>query len=514
MVANDPNTFTLGDPTGPLVILRKPERDALPSGTQWDGDLPATTLATSADINERAERLIWKQRTGGRGEGLLTHTHPPRGFVGDYLAQMRGRYGARPLRGIVRVPRIDENGDVHSLQGYDPVTGLFHDRVPSLAISPAPTRDQVKRAADALLLAFSQYRFDDAAEGKALLLAAIFTVLERPFLPVAPMFVVRSSMPATGKGKLARALVLLGFDTAPVVVTWGGSGEEFEKRLTAILLQAPAALMIDNANGMQIKGDLLESVITEGRAGIRPLGYSDFVKLRNRSFITLTGNNPIITGDMARRAIPLDILPRSADPEQDRYKFDPVKFIQRHRIALLGAAFTIMRAFRLEGMPSQGLPAVGSFDEWATRVRDLVYWLTNYDVSVVFRQNKAEDPRRQADAALLAALHQHFGATPFKAAEATAVHKKVEDARRSTASIQLTASEQALHDALDDALGSKGVNPKLFGYCARRLKGAHNGGFILEVEHDPATNSNLITILPDVVAVAPGSPGRSGSFKP
>jgi putative DNA primase/helicase len=419
------------------------------------------------------------------------------------------------LRGIVRVPRIDDNGDIHSLQGYDPNTGLFHDRVPALTITPAPTLDDARKMAETLWLPFSKYQFDDPGAGKALVLAAIFTALERPFLPVAPMFVVRSSMPATGKGKLARALAHLAFDTAPVVLTWGGNSEEFEKRLTAILLQAPAALMIDNANGMQIQGDLLESVITEGRAGIRPLGCTEFVKVKNRSLMTLTGNNPIITGDMARRAIPLDIVPRSADPERDRYNFDPVKVTRRDRIALLHAAFTIMRAFRLQGMPPQALPAVGSFDEWATRVRDLVYWLTSYDVSVVFRQNKAEDPRRQTDAALLAALHQHFGAASFKAADVIAVHKKVEDARRSQGTVQPTSAEKALHDALDDALPSKGVNPKLFGFRARRLKGAHNGGFILEIEHDPATNSNLITVRPTAaVAIVPGSPGSPGSFQP
>jgi hypothetical protein len=87
----------------------------------------------------------------------------------------------------------------------------------------------------------------------------------------------------------------LAFDTEPVVFTWGGSGEEFEKRLAALLLRAPAALMIDNANGIQIHGDLLESIITEGCADIRPLGHSEMVKVRNRSFNALTGNNPTIT---------------------------------------------------------------------------------------------------------------------------------------------------------------------------------------------------------------------------
>ena len=57
---------------------------------------------------------------------------------------------------------------------------------------------------------------------------------------------------------------------------------------------------------------------------------------------------------------------------------------------------------------------MGSFDEWSRKVRDLVYWLTGYDVSEGFRRNKAEDPRRQGDAALLAALYQHFGTNPSK----------------------------------------------------------------------------------------------------
>ena len=82
-------------------------------------------------------------------------------------------------------------------------------------------------------------------------------------------------------------------------------------------------------------------------------------------------------------------------------------------------------------MPRQGLPAVGSFDEWSRKVRDLVYWLTGYDVSEGFRRNKAEDPRRQGDAALLAALYGHFGARPFKAADAIAIYKRVTDHRRS-----------------------------------------------------------------------------------
>ena len=328
-VAADPQTFTLGDPTGPLVILRVPKEDELPSKTNWDCDLPGTTLAMTADIMQRAERLTWGQRGGGKSEKRIVRTGPPRTFVGDYLIQRRGQYGAAPLRGIARVPRIGDTGTIHFMSGYDPTTGLYHDKSTNFYVPLTPSQDDARRAADVLLYPFSKYQFDDPVAGQALLLAAIFTAIERPFLPVAPMFVIRSSMPGTGKGLIVRTLVRLAFDTPPVIATWGGSSEEFEKRLGALLLQAPGAISIDNANGMQVKGDLLEAILTEGSANIRPLGVSETVRVRNRSLITLTGNNPNITGDMARRALQIDVLPRSADPERDHYSFNPAALMQR-----------------------------------------------------------------------------------------------------------------------------------------------------------------------------------------
>jgi hypothetical protein len=494
-VAADGRTFTLGDRSGPLIILRKPEEDTLPSATKWEGDLPAATLAKTADIMMRAERLQWMQRAGGKSGTRMVRTSPPRAFINDYLDQMRGQYAAPPLRGIVRVPRIDDRGTIHSAPGYDPKTGLFHDKVPSFHVPLAPDLDSARRAAQELLVPFSKYQFEDVKVGRALLLAAIFSILERPFISAAPMFVIRSSMPGTGKGLIVNTLVRLAFDTKPVIVTWGGSTEEFEKRLAALLLQAPAALSIDNANGMQIKGDLLESIITEGSADIRPLGRSETVRVRNRSCLMLTGNNPVITGDMARRALSISILPRSSDPERDRYAFNPVTVVGESRAVLLEAAFTVMAAFRLAGMPQHGLPAAGSFDEWSRKVRDLVYWITDYDVADAFRQNKAEDPRRQGDAALLAALHQRFGSQPFRAAEVLAVHKRVVDFRRSmNSSATCTASEQAVHEALENVLGARDLTPKVVGYWARRMRGARTGGYILEIQQNTTTHANDITV--------------------
>jgi putative DNA primase/helicase len=300
-------------------------------------------------------------------------------------------------------------------------------------------------------------------------------------------------MPGTGKGLLVRSLTQLAYDTYPVVATWGATPEETEKRIAALLLQSPAAICIDNANGKKIQGDLLESIITEGRADIRILGRSEIAKVQNRSILMLTGNNPQITGDMARRSLALDIKPRSADPERDRYAIRPVELIQRRRTDFLRAAFTVMRAYRLAGMPNPNLPSVGSFTEWSTRVRDLVHWLTGHDLAEAFRQNKLEDPHRQDDASLLSALHTLYGTSSLRAADVFDIYTEVANAKRNQIA-NIDPNKERLHAALDAVFGSRGVSAKLFGHWARRVRGAHTNGFQLHVQPDAASNTNIINI--------------------
>jgi hypothetical protein len=489
-VAADERIFVLGE-SGPLVVLRLPEKEALEDGVRWDADLPSTTLAVTADVMERAEGISWMRPAKGGG---LKRARPPRDFVNDHIPAMRGRYRARILRGLARVPRIDDDGNIALTQGYDAATGLYHDRVPDLNVPDAPTSEQIDKALELLLSPYSEYRFEDQSKGRAQVLAIILTAIQRPWLRTAPLLCIRSSMAGTGKGKLVKSIIRLAYDTEPVFATWGSTAEEFEKRLVSLLLASAAAICVDNVNGTLIQGALLESIITEGRGDVRPLGVSQIVSVRNRSLLMLTGNNPIITGDMARRTLASDIVPRSKDPERDRYPFDPVRGTQKHRVTLLNAAYTIMRGFRQAGMPSHGLPAIGSFDEWSRKVRDLVYWLTNYDLAEAFNQNKAEDPKRQDAAALAAALFDLYGNAPFKSSDVIAIYTRIGTIKRAGGVAGASPHEIALHDALEQVLGSKRVDARAFGMWARQLDGAHNGGFLLTTQHNKATNTNEITM--------------------
>jgi hypothetical protein len=164
-------------------------------------------------------------------------------------------------------------------------------------------------------------------------------------------------------------------------------------------------------------------------------------------------------------------------------------------VELLQLAYIAMRGFRQAGMPDPGLPAVGSFEAWSRDVRDLVYWLTQFDIGDCFHRNKAEDPRRQNDGFLLAALFDHFGTNDFRAAEVIRVHKAVVDHQRASYMHNAPShSEKAIYDALEEVLGARNVNAKLFGHWARRMKGAHLGRHVLETHHDAASNTNTISV--------------------
>jgi hypothetical protein len=156
-----------------------------------------------------------------------------------------------------------------------------------------------------------------------------------------------------------------------------------------------------------------------------------------------------------------------------------------------------MRAFRQADMPHHPqLPAVGSFKDWSRKVRDLVYWFTDCDVSEGFHLNKAEDPHRQNDASLLEALFDCFfdndkapRSKEFKSADVMAVYEKVQQSYSSW-----TLSERAVYSALNEVLGDRKVNSKNFGYWGRRTTGAHCGDFVLEARHDKNTNANVFTV--------------------
>jgi hypothetical protein len=269
VVGSHARTFMVGDA---LVILRIPKLDV--ADASWDGDLPATTPVHTADVIERAEQLHWMTPAGGKGAKRWNRSKPPRDFCGDYLIQRRREYGARPLKGISRVPFMRDDGTIDTCVGYSAETGIFYDDLPHLNVPEKPSKDEALAALKRFMYPYSLYLPEDGPAFQPLMLGASLTALERPFMGTAPMFALKGAQSGTGKGEIIRAIARLALNTAPPLMSWGHDDNEFKKRFDAMMLLSPAMFSIDNANGKLLSHDALEMLLTEGVLTVRVFGSS------------------------------------------------------------------------------------------------------------------------------------------------------------------------------------------------------------------------------------------------
>jgi hypothetical protein len=67
------------------------------------------------------------------------------------------------------------------------------------------------------------------------------------------------------------------------------------------LIEAQPALFLDNANGIVLRSDTLDSVLTERPTRVRVLGETRMVPLNSTAFVALTGNGLTVSEDLVRR---------------------------------------------------------------------------------------------------------------------------------------------------------------------------------------------------------------------
>ena len=147
----------------------------------------------------------------------------------------------------------------------------------------------------------------------------------------------------TGKGLLVKAICIIASGVKPSAFTSGHDAEEFDKRLTAALIEAHPAVFLDNFNSKELTSDILASVLTESPAMVRPMGHTKTVPLHTRTFIGITGNNVEIAEDMARRILKTASRCANGGPRTAQVRARISRRRSSRRSALLSDALTIWR---------------------------------------------------------------------------------------------------------------------------------------------------------------------------
>ncbi len=274
------------------------------------------------------------------------------------------------LTRIVEVPVLGSDGSVHDTPGYGPTHRVFYEPAPGLVVPPlarrGPSAADVSRARDLLAVdLLGDFPFVGEAE-RAHALCLILQPFVRDLISgPTPLFLVEAPTPGTGKGLLAHVAcwAMTGAPLPPM--TEARDEDEWRKRITAVLRKSPTAVLIDNL-GAPLDSAALSAALTSEWWEDRDLGHSRVITLPNRAIWIATGNNPALSGEIARRTVRIRLDAKVEHPE-DRAEFrhkNLQRWADEHRGELVWAALTLARAWVVAGRPT-GNGSLGSFEAWS-----------------------------------------------------------------------------------------------------------------------------------------------------
>jgi hypothetical protein len=354
-----------------------------------------------------------------------------------YLKGLEGRWGLKRFTGITTTPILSDDGVIRSMKGYDHATGLWCHNIPTLNIPENPTEREAATALLHIRHLFRTFPFADAVRvqdhdlgveivepsepaglDESAFLVALLTAACRPSLVTAPGFLCDAptfSGAGTGKGLLVKAICITASGASPHAFTSGHDAEEFDKRLTAALIQARPAVFLDNFNAKELKSDTLASALTENPAQVRVMGLTKMVPLHVCTFIGITGTGVEIAEDMARRLLKTHFDAKMENPEERKFRPGFLDEVRTQRPSLLSDLLTIWRWGRQTNSDLAAGRPLGSYETWAQWVRDPLLTLGLRDPVERITEIKANDPRRRTLVDLFDLWHKKHKGAPVRA---------------------------------------------------------------------------------------------------
>lgn len=355
--------------------------------------------------------LVAFQKYNGRSKKNEPADCPER--LSRIILGMAGHWGLPELQSLVTIPTITPEGRVIQEDGFDLETGFylhFQCQEDWLPVPDTPTEAQVKAAVQAPFRPFRDFPFETGVD-RGVCLAAALTAVAQANIALKPGVAIDAPAPGSGKTKLAECFSILA----------GGIGAvnpppETEKEMEHVLVQqildcAPV-LILDNVNRILSSASLcayMTGITYRGRV----LGAQLYVAGRP-GMVVITGNALTTAEDMNRRFLRLRIDPQCEKPQERTFDIDPPAYVREHRLKLVHAALTILRASVLSDFPANE-KRLGSYEQWSDFVRRAVLWvgakgwLEVGDPIKSIDENLKNDPNTEKLGRLLNAWLERFG---------------------------------------------------------------------------------------------------------
>jgi DNA primase catalytic core len=295
--------------------------------------------------------------------------YPPKDVSRDLLTYPPPGMPAVDL--VLTTPVFGQDGRLLVSPGLHENDRLWLEADPALNIGEVPENPTPEQIAAASALFFDDlfvdFPFATQSDRAHALVAVLQPFMRRMIEGYTPLYVVEAPAVGSGKGLLCNLVSIVVTGESCDSRTLPESDEEIRKMLTAELSKARPIVLLDNANEKQmLTAASLTSVLTTLSWTDRILGRTEMLTVPNTAMWMLTGNNPRLSTDLARRSVRVRI-----DPKRDRawtrasFKHDPIiPWAKAHRSELVHAALVLVRAWLAAGKPLSRA-RLGSFEHWA-----------------------------------------------------------------------------------------------------------------------------------------------------
>lgn len=430
--------------------------------------VPALEVQTGPALRMLVERHIRLVKTSRKGDtmdvSLAEH------FV-NALSVLPG--SVIPIcDGIQLVPLVMAGRRLLAPMGYDPGTRLLFRVDPALRELLPKHEDCTPEAAKKAWEFLSNVFMANVAtgnDGKAQIVAALATVVQRHLLPEAPAFIVRAGQRGDGKTTLLNMVSMAALGVTAAAASWSKEPEERRKALFSAARDQVPFLVFDNVTrGVSIDCEHVNKHLTSATVRDRILGSTKTAEYAASTVVAFTGNAIGPKGDFSSRVMVIELNAGRPDPENRNFKHaDPIGWVREHRNEILAALYTILMVPR---------PVVAQaktrFKTWWNLIGHPIEVVSGVDFGKLLSVQEQKDDETTAVVKLFAALWAKHGAQPFKASDvvemldpslgATTVFDPAEEKKRKDAA-------QQLRDALVVASGGTAFPPGPTGVDARRV---------------------------------------------
>jgi phage/plasmid primase-like uncharacterized protein len=353
---------------------------------------------TAARLREMlAEAARFVRLRNDKDEGVVkVDAHPPDWCVDAILA--RGEYpGFRQLSGVADFPYITAAGRIVNVEGYDEETRQYASASAAVEIEvpDQPNQEDAALAAKVLLDLIQDFPVDEESMRAAFVAATMTAPARTAFSGACPGLLIDASTPGTGKGLMVALLGSIVANGEPAIEMLHTEPSPLKTQLTSIVKAGRRIVNFDNLPP-NLRSAVLDGFLTATTWTDRLYHTQTEATWPNRTFAIFNGNNVQPHEDTARRLLFIRLRATHERPE-DRTDFkypDLLGHVAANRPKILGAVFTILKAYINAGKPPQPTAAWGSFEGWRNLVANACVFAGLPDPTRTKRtlQDKAGNP--------------------------------------------------------------------------------------------------------------------------